>query len=253
MSATRLLSFPQVAIFLSFSAFTSLYSLSAEQAAPHHYTISIQVQAPPEIMPPSLQDVRTDRQACGNSRAPQSVLMDAQRNLKNVVVWLDGAQVKAWKARNSNEEKNEVIYEEHCEFSPRIVVVPPDGSVSLYNRDNVLHGLRTKGQSNTPTNRVHPPNLNEVKLKFSKPEIVPIACDFHPWMKAFVVIAPHAHYEVTNASGAATFKDVVPGTYQVKLWHEILGQQTLPDNVVVSNRSMSLKIPLQLSQPENKK
>lgn len=229
MSATRLFFFAQV----------SLATVIYAEEPPRRGSVSIQVQALEDLHPASPLEVRTDKEACGKLRSPQSVILNKERYLKNVVVWLEGPHVNLW---SKKDDRAEFIQEEQCEFSPRIVIVPPETPVSLFNRDNVIHGLRTKGQANPPTNRVHPPNLNEVKLKFAKPEIVPIACDFHPWMKAFVVVAPHADYGITDESGRWTFKKVVAGTYEVKLWHEILGFRTLSDKVTVESNPINLNI-----------
>lgn len=253
MSATPLFEIRQVCVVLIATAILLLNStgwVSAKSDSDARYKITVRLQAADGIHPPSPIIVRTDRKVCGEKRGPQSLVINQQRDLKNVVVWIEGHAAHAWAPSTPNQSRIEVIREENCEFTPRIVVIPPDGSVSFLNRDSVLHGIRTKGQANRPTNRAHPPNLNEIKLKFSTPEIIPIACDFHPWEKAFVVVAPHADYGVTDESGTYEFKNLAPGSYQIKAWHEVLGMRSPFENVTISDRDIRLNLTFGLTAAE---
>ncbi|MCH7573124.1 MAG: carboxypeptidase regulatory-like domain-containing protein [Planctomycetes bacterium] len=45
-------------------------------------------------------------------------------------------------------------------------------------------------------------------------------------MVAYIVVAEHPYYEVTDEKGAFELNDVPPGTYTLSLWHETLGQVT---------------------------
>ena len=49
------------------------------------------------------------------------------------------------------------------------------------------------------------------------------SCDLHPWMRAWVVVAEHPFYAVTNERGELALENVSPGTYTLQLWHETLG------------------------------
>ncbi len=45
-------------------------------------------------------------------------------------------------------------------------------------------------------------------------------------MNAWLVVAEHPYYALTDASGSFKITAVPPGTYTIQLWHETLGQQT---------------------------
>ncbi|MFQ5842771.1 MAG: carboxypeptidase regulatory-like domain-containing protein, partial [Thermodesulfobacteriota bacterium] len=53
--------------------------------------------------------------------------------------------------------------------------------------------------------------------------IVKVRCEVHPWMSAFVVVTEHPYHGVTDIFGEYEIRDVPPGTYRLKVWHEILG------------------------------
>jgi len=63
-------------------------------------------------------------------------------------------------------------------------------------------------------------------VTFDKPEVgIPVGCDIHPWMRAYLSIVPNPYAAVTPADGAVTLKQVPPGDYVVAVWHEKLGTQ----------------------------
>ena len=56
--------------------------------------------------------------------------------------------------------------------------------------------------------------------------IIPVKCDQHGWMSAYIVVAEHPYYAVTDDRGAFRLRDVPPGRYTLEAWHEKLGTQT---------------------------
>ena len=50
--------------------------------------------------------------------------------------------------------------------------------------------------------------------------MVPVKCNQHPWMKAYVGVFKHPFFAVSAADGTFTIKGVPPGTYTVVAWHE---------------------------------
>jgi hypothetical protein len=59
------------------------------------------------------------------------------------------------------------------------------------------------------------------------PEVlVPVKCDVHPWMHAFIGVVAHPYFAVTSNGGKFELRGVPPGTYTVEAIHEKLGSQT---------------------------
>ena len=56
--------------------------------------------------------------------------------------------------------------------------------------------------------------------------MVPLRCDVHPWMSAWVGVVAHPFFAVTAADGSFEVKGLAPGTYTIEAWHEQLGTQT---------------------------
>ena len=62
---------------------------------------------------------------------------------------------------------------------------------------------------------------------FSTPEImVPLQCNVHSWMNAYVGVVEHPYFAVSAADGSFTIPGLPAGTYQVEAWHETLGTQS---------------------------
>jgi hypothetical protein len=53
--------------------------------------------------------------------------------------------------------------------------------------------------------------------------MVPLKCDVHAWMRAYVGALEHPYFAVTGEAGTFTLPDLPPGTYTIEAWHERLG------------------------------
>jgi tRNA A37 threonylcarbamoyladenosine synthetase subunit TsaC/SUA5/YrdC len=62
---------------------------------------------------------------------------------------------------------------------------------------------------------------------FSQAELmIPVRCNNHPWMQAFINVVSNPFFAVSDESGHFEIKGLPPGTYTVVADHEELGQQT---------------------------
>jgi len=113
--------------------------------------------------------------------------------------------------------------EKQCVFVPRVVVVPAGGTVEFLNSDRLRHNLHSASGGHNPTFNRTQPRGRAIPITLRRPEIIRIDCDLHPWMRAWVVVAEHPFYSVTNERGEFALENVSPGTYTLQLWHETLG------------------------------
>jgi plastocyanin len=127
-----------------------------------------------------------------------------------------------------------VLDQKVCVYRPHVLVVPINKPVKILNSDGILHNIHTYGKKNPPKNMAQPKFKKELTETFAQPEAVPVKCDVHGWMSAWIVAVDHPYYAVTDASGKFTIEDVPAGTYTVEYWQEKLGTQTKQVTVAAS-------------------
>ena len=114
-----------------------------------------------------------------------------------------------------------------CLFVPHVLGVQVGQTVELANSDATLHTVHALPASNAESNDPQPQGTPTVDRKFEKPEVmVPLRCDIHPWMVAYVGVVPHPYYAVSGEDGAFSIANLPPGKYTLEAWHEKLGTQT---------------------------
>lgn len=118
-------------------------------------------------------------------------------------------------------EKPIVVDQKSCEFAPRVLGAMAGQPIEFGNSDTFMHNVKS-------------PEFNQglaskgVKMQLKLQEegvMVPIRCDVHPWMRAFVGVLPHPYFDVSKADGSFKISGLVDGEYTVALWHEKLGTQ----------------------------
>jgi Carboxypeptidase regulatory-like domain len=166
--------------------------------------------------------VTVDHSVCGKDKDAGDLVLSPEQGIRNVVVSLQPPPPDAtWPVPLPMVQMDQ----EQCVFVPRVVVVPAGGTVEFLNTDRLLHNLHSASTGNPAFNRTQPRGRT-VPIVFTKPEIIRVACDLHPWMRAWVVVAEHPFYAVTNDQGEFRLDHVPPGAYTLQLWHESLGAVT---------------------------
>ena len=123
-----------------------------------------------------------------------------------------------------------VMDQKNCRYTPHVLGVMADGSVEFRNSDPTMHnihtvpaeaGNETVDVSQTPRGAPH-------TEQFRKPELMlPIRCNNHPWMSAFLNVSATPFFAVSDASGNFTIAGLPPGDYVLGAMHEKLGEQTI--------------------------
>jgi len=165
-----------------------------------------------------------EQQTCGEYKLSRTIVVGDDGGLHNAVVRLPGiSRGKAW------EEREYTLGQTDCRFEPHVLLLADGADLRILNSDRIAHNIRTLGEG--PVFNVGQPKFVEKLLiegftnKLSNPEIVRVGCDLHPWMTANIVIQQHPYYAVTDEKGSFRLADVPPGTYDLLLWHETLGEQ----------------------------
>ena len=121
-------------------------------------------------------------------------------------------------------------------FSPDLLVIPVDSSVSFPNSDSVSHQIYSfsppkRFQLPLYRGKPYPPVL------FDQPGLVTLGCNIHDEMLAYVVVTDAPFFGRTNTTGAWSV-EVPGGGYRVSIWHPRIRDdaQSLQGDIVVSDK-----------------
>ena len=152
---------------------------------------------------------------------PQYVVKDGK--LGNVFIYVDsgvpnGAKYSAAAA--------DTIDQNGCLYHPRVFGAVVGQDIVIKNSDNVLHNIKAVPKVNRGFNISQPSAGMTSKRTFSSPEVmVPLECNVHGWMHAYVGVLTHPFFATSGADGSFSLKNLPAGTYKITAWHEKLGTQ----------------------------
>ena len=118
------------------------------------------------------------------------------------------------------------IDQDGCRYHPHVLGIMVGQTLAIKNADGILHNIKAKAVKNRPFNVSQPTSMTTPR-SFSAPEVmIPLECNVHGWMHAWLAVLPHPFYAVTGADGSFSLKGLPPGTYTIEAWHEKYGTQT---------------------------
>ena len=113
-----------------------------------------------------------------------------------------------------------------CLYHPRVFGVMTNQDIVIKNNDAVLHNIKAVPATNRGFNISQPSAGMTSTRKFASPEVmVPLECNVHGWMHAWVGVLPHPFFATADSTGSFSIKNLPPGTYTIEAWHEKLGTQ----------------------------
>ena len=131
-----------------------------------------------------------------------------------------------------------VVDQNGCRYVPHVVGVQAGQDLTFRNSDGLLHNINASPSTNRGFNISQPVNM-DTNRDFGMAEVmVPVRCDVHGWMTAFVGVVDHPFHGVTGMEGGADLGMLPPGEYVVEAWHERYGMQTANVTVATGETAM---------------
>jgi plastocyanin len=113
------------------------------------------------------------------------------------------------------------IAQRDLQFSPFVLVVPVGAQVSFPNFDNVRHHVYSFSPVRRFELRLYAREQAR-SVRFDRPGIVPVGCNIHDGMIAFIHVADTGFAARTDAAGRVSFADVPAGAAVARVWHPYL-------------------------------
>ncbi|MBY0227874.1 MAG: hypothetical protein K2W96_01205 [Gemmataceae bacterium] len=160
-------------------------------------------------------------------RKDELIVDPKTKGVKNVAFWLVDAKNPAKKfpvhpAVAKAMPKDVTIDQPCCQFEARVAVVADGQRLVAANSAAIAHNCNIGGK--VGRNFLLGPKTSQVVGALAAETYpIPITCNIHGWMKAYVVTAPTPYAAVTAADGTFTIKDAPAGDFMLVAWHERIG------------------------------
>jgi hypothetical protein len=127
-----------------------------------------------------------------------------------------------------------------CHYKPHVMGAMVNQKLNITNSDPTQHNIHFTPKNNPDWNQSQPNGAPPLTHSFARSEVlVPVKCNQHPWMKAYVGVLKHPFFAVSAEDGTFTIKGVPPGTYTVAAWHE--------GGATGTEKTMSVTVPASVS------
>ncbi|MGA8309295.1 MAG: carboxypeptidase regulatory-like domain-containing protein [Terriglobales bacterium] len=146
------------------------------------------------------------------------------------VVYVDTIAGKTFPAPTQHP----VIDQKGLVFQPHVTAAQVGTTVDFLNSDSVAHNVfwtSIGGNKKLNHNMGTWPKGERKSFKFDTPGAVPILCNVHPEMSAYLVIVPTPYFAVSDQTGTYKIENVPDGSYTVIAWHEGAKNQSKPVSV----------------------
>jgi plastocyanin len=163
----------------------------------------------------------------GDNFAEQYAVKDGK--LGNVYVYIKSGPPAAMLSGGPTPQPV-VLDQVGCKYVPHVIALVRGGSVEFRNSDSTMHNIHTMPTvvgSQAIDISQGPKGAPQVK-QFNQPEVmIPVRCNNHPWMNAFINVSATPYFAVTDADGHFGINGLPAGTYTLAAVHEKMGEQTL--------------------------
>jgi hypothetical protein len=149
----------------------------------------------------------------------EEVIVNDNGTLKNAFVWVKAGLPadKTWQVPANPVE----LKQEGCMYAPHVMAVMATQNLDIKNADPTNHNIHPMPANNPDFNQSQPPGSGDINHDFAREEVmVPVKCNIHPWMRAYIGVVNNPFYAVTGDDGTFTLKGLPPGTYTIQVWHE---------------------------------
>jgi len=108
-----------------------------------------------------------------------------------------------------------------CHYEPHVLGIQVNQKLSITNSDATQHNIHPTPKLNPEWNQTQANGAPPIEKTFARPEVlIPVKCNQHPWMKAYIGVMRHPLYAVSKEDGTFEIKGVPAGSYTVVAWRE---------------------------------
>lgn len=122
--------------------------------------------------------------------------------------------------------RTQQLVQHHKSFSPHLLIVQVGSSVQFPNHDPFFHNVFSLFDGKRFDLGLYEAGTTRT-LVFDRAGICYIFCNIHAEMSAVILVLDTPYFAVSDSKGEIEIRDVVPGIYELRVWHERGAQETL--------------------------
>jgi plastocyanin len=175
----------------------------------------------------------------GKPTLPTEQYVVKNGKLANVFLYVKTGPPAAMEAGPTSQQPV-VLDQRRCQYVPHVIALMAGGYVEFRNSDPTMHNVHTEPTvvgNDTIDISMGPRGQPQTK-QFFKPELmIPVRCNNHPWMNAFINVSATPFFAVSDADGHFDLRGLPPGTYTIGAVHEKLGEKTMQVTVAPNGKA----------------
>jgi plastocyanin len=176
------------------------------------------VGTPPALRPIDMSASAPCVEANPAPVVPPDVVTGANGALANVVVYVKSGLGHYQYPVPQNPV---VLDQKNCMYTPHVLAVMVGQPFSVANSDPTMHNVHVMARHNRQWSSSQPVGSAPLKSTFERPEFaIPVLCNIHPWMRAYVFAFDQPYFAVTGTDGTFAINNLPPGTYTIEAWQE---------------------------------
>jgi plastocyanin len=112
------------------------------------------------------------------------------------------------------------LNQRHEQFDPHILAITVGTTVDFPNNDQTFHNVFSLSPVRQFDLGRYPVGQSR-SVRFDKAGIVPVFCDIHSHMSAYILVFSHPFFALTDDAGRYVIPAVPAGAYTVVVWNEM--------------------------------
>jgi plastocyanin len=139
-------------------------------------------------------------------------------------------------------------------FDPHVLIARTGADVAFPNEDDVRHHVYSFSDAKTFELRLYGGETEHV-VHFDRPGLVPLGCNIHDDMIAFIYVSDTPWAIKTDEDGRALIQGAPPGDYALSVWHERLREdgEIESDFTVPASGSATQAVTVELRRPRRRR
>jgi plastocyanin len=133
------------------------------------------------------------------------------------------------------------------QFQPRVLPVVIGQEVEFPNRDSIYHNVFSVSPLQSFDLGQHKADDPAPRQTFKNPGLIPVYCNIHPEMLAYIVVLENDAFAVTGKDGSFEIGNVPPGRLRIHAWMPA-AKSVSQEIEVVSGKPVTVALTLQQTE-----